>query len=76
MIAMMICLGFLPFALSLSPNSLRRGLKVRAFMAGIKRARRRLAEPTLVIGVDVRPEVPLTKCEGVTPAQAASCLAF
>ena len=75
MTAMMTCLGFLPFAMRRSAKVLRRGLKTLAFMAGMKRARRSWAEPTLVMGVLVFPEVPLTKCLGVSPAQAASCRA-
>ena len=59
MIATMICLGFLPFSLSRSPKVLRSGLKTLAFIAGMKRARRKLADPTFVIGVVDLPEVPL-----------------
>ena len=76
MMAMMICVLFFPFSCSRSPNSLRRGLKTRAFIAGMKRARRRWADPIFVIGVEVRPDVPLAWWPGVTPAQAASSRAL
>ena len=59
MIAMMIGFGFLPFSLSLSPKILSSGLFSLAVMAGMKRARLRCADPIFVIGVWVRPEVPL-----------------
>ena len=61
MMATMICLGFLPFSLRRSPNVLRSGLKTLAFMAGRNRAYRKLADPTLVIGVVDLPEVPLAR---------------
>ena len=59
MMATMICFGFLPFSFRRSPKVFRRGLKTLAFIAGMKRARLRLAEPTFVIGVVGLPEVPL-----------------
>ena len=59
MTAMMTCLGFLPFSMSLSANVLSSGLKVRAVMTGMKRLRLSLTDAILVIGVRVRPEVPL-----------------
>ena len=59
MTAMMTCLGFLPFSMSLSANVLSSGLKTRAAMAGRKRPRLSLTDPILVMGVRVRPEVPL-----------------
>ena len=59
MIATMICFRFLPFFSRRSPNSFKRGLKTRAFIAGIKSALRKLADPIFVIGVVVRPELPL-----------------
>ena len=62
-------------AMSLSAKVLSSGLKTLAFIAGRKRARLNGAEPIFVIGVRERPEVPLTKCLGVTPAQAANCRA-
>ena len=64
MTAMMICLGGLPMAMSLSAKVLTSGLKTLAFIAGKKRARLDGAEPIFVIGVRERPEVLLTKCLG------------
>ena len=59
MMAMMICLGDFPLSRSRSANVLSRGLLVRAVMAGMKSARLSAADPTLVMGVRVRPDVPL-----------------
>ncbi|MEN8856147.1 MAG: hypothetical protein ABF333_14515 [Akkermansiaceae bacterium] len=40
-------------------------MKTLAFIAGMKSARRRFADPILVMGVVDLPEVPLTKRQGV-----------